>query len=147
MNKIKIDKLYATQNNLKRIDQINDMVKHLLKDKKFIDCAPIEIKSPSNGTFILNNGHHRATAILLSGRDFLYPEEYVITYEPNYNRNIYGKLKDMWYVKNVFIQAKLKMFSKCIKSDTAYHANELRMFYDEIVSEIRNYFNVYKEIV
>lgn len=67
---IAIESLWATQRNLKRKTQIPN----LMKLERFKDL--IELHLCEDREIQINNGHHRVLAIWLSGRKYLYPDEY-----------------------------------------------------------------------
>lgn len=93
MENININELYTSQISLKRKNQIPEMIEYLKTHDRFQEL--IEIKSPIDDQYIINDGHHRVTAILLSGRTYLNPEEYIIDYDPKFKRFIIGRLIDM----------------------------------------------------
>jgi hypothetical protein len=82
-----IAQLLPLQEELRHPEEIPQMVKYVKSGgrwnrdslKKYGNkLDPIFISRLEDGTLLLHDGHHRALATLLAGRDFLYSDEYVI---------------------------------------------------------------------
>lgn len=69
---IDINDLWCTQRSLKRSDMIS-----ALKDI-YVFSTKIELHRCEDGEIQINNGHHRAAALLLNGRTHLEQHEYVL---------------------------------------------------------------------
>lgn len=95
---VNIVDLYATQRQLKREYQIQSMIEYLLSGGRF-DESLIELIMLSDERIVINNGHHRVTAVYRSGRSFLHDNEYILNYDDNYKRNIYKPITEIWYCK------------------------------------------------
>lgn len=84
--------LIVTQNEVRNCKQVPDMIAHvqnggvfdqaLLNDYAWIKgvkpCGLIKVTVFEDGATYLQDGHHRCTSIILGGRNFLHPSEYVI---------------------------------------------------------------------
>lgn len=87
---MQIDRIWISQRNLKRAGQIPAMIETL----KTGYLPPITLSEGEDGEVQLDDGHHRLTAIYLSGRTHLEAEEYIlIQREPNRPRK--GKINEM----------------------------------------------------
>ena len=71
-----IANLWFTQHSLKRADQIPAMIQHVAEGYEFDEL--IELRRCEDGQTEINNGHHRVTAIWLSGRCHLHRGEYLL---------------------------------------------------------------------
>ena len=87
-------KLVVTQNGLRNPTQINGMMDHIEAGKIFdlhsinkhkekigSDYGPklIQLSRFEDGRIFIADGHHRILSLVLSGRENLYQEEYVLT--------------------------------------------------------------------
>lgn len=74
MMDIKISRLWFTQKVLKR----KDSIPHLMKIK---DLDPVKLQyCELDDEIEIINGHHRVTAIYLSGKSVLRPHQYILSY-------------------------------------------------------------------
>jgi hypothetical protein len=90
MYKLKIEDLLVTQNVLRNFKQIDGMVEHVNHsglwniralnefNQDFVEPL-IAISEFPDGKRYIRDGHHRCFATLLSGREYLANDEYVIT--------------------------------------------------------------------
>ena len=67
--------IYSTQKSLKRREQIPGIVKSILAGKY---VEPILLSTCEDGNIQVENGHHRLSAYILSGRKTLDREEYIL---------------------------------------------------------------------
>tara|TARA_B100000614_G_C14562727_1_gene497777 strand:+ start:1896 stop:2477 length:582 start_codon:yes stop_codon:yes gene_type:complete len=82
-----IDHLMPTQCGLRNPDLIERMMEHANKGGMFsMDVlqryggdVKIQVRQFEDKKLFLHDGHHRTLGIWLSGRDFLFPEEYDLT--------------------------------------------------------------------
>jgi len=81
----------VTQRKLKRKELLPVLVE-AIKNNEYIE--PIDILKDSNGRYIIENGHHRATAYVISGRDKLEDYEYNVLYADS-ERPVFGSIKDL----------------------------------------------------
>jgi hypothetical protein len=88
-----IKDLFISQESIRNTSQIPDMVDYIknggimntLSLSNYANLYNLKIspliniiKFPDN-KFMIHDGHHRCVAIYLAGREFLYPDEYIIT--------------------------------------------------------------------
>lgn len=76
-----IDRLWFTQTRLKRLQQMPDLIAYAHEGGLFNRAPLIELHQNEDDEIIINNGHHRVTAVWLSGRRFLFREEFIILYK------------------------------------------------------------------
>jgi hypothetical protein len=81
---ILIDRLWFTQARLKRPQQMPGLIEHAHTGGLFNGDPVIELHQNEDEEIVINNGHHRVTAVWLSGRKFLYREEFIILYKDAY---------------------------------------------------------------
>lgn len=93
MNKILLFNVGITQHDIRNVEQIPAMIEHVSHGGYFNDetlaayanehgirKAPvIDISKFDDGYLAIHNGHHRAVAIWLGGRDYLREDEYRIS--------------------------------------------------------------------
>jgi|GEM_PF-3861598 len=96
---INIADLYSTQQHLKRANQVPAMIAFLLAGGDFSD-NPVQLKLLSDERIVINNGHHRVTAIYCSGRRILYDNEYILDADDSYKRNVFNRITNMWWIKD-----------------------------------------------
>lgn len=72
---MKIAELYSTQRNLRRKEQIKELVKSI-QNNEYIE--PVLLSESEDGKVQVENGHHRVIAYYLSGRDVLKEDEYIL---------------------------------------------------------------------
>lgn len=83
-----ITNIWMSQKNLRRAEQIPEMVECLLDG----ECLPpITLARDEDGEVQLEDGHHRLVAIWLSGRDELERHEYLLL-EKDQWRPRFGKI-------------------------------------------------------
>jgi hypothetical protein len=86
---IELSSLNVIQNQLRNLDQMCEMIKHvseggyfhysnLLRFNKGKESSLIEIAEFEDGKYYVHNGHHRSVAIWLGGRNHLQDGEYYI---------------------------------------------------------------------
>jgi len=105
---LSINDLFVTQHEIRNRVQLSRMVE-FVKDGGFftINCLSkhqsrgkvsplIEVTSFEDGRLFLHDGHHRAAAIVLGGREFLDSTEYRIRYF-TYDAYIHPNLSAEWY--------------------------------------------------
>lgn len=83
--------IWMSQRSLRRAGQIPAMINHLKKDGVL---PPITLLRDEQGVIQLRDGHHRLTAIWLSGRDRLAPHEYVLV-DSDHPPARFGRLLDL----------------------------------------------------
>lgn len=89
---IDIAKLKTTQHKLSRARQIPGMVEEMEQD----GCVErVQIARLTDGTLVIENGHHRLVAYWLSGRRFLYKHEYMLVERDFSHRRIRGEISDL----------------------------------------------------
>ena len=80
-----------SQRNLKRFDQVSKMISDL---REGCVLPTIELSRDEDGELQLEDGHHRLTAIYLSGRKILHEDEYFVVEKDRY-RSRCGKIQDL----------------------------------------------------
>ena len=70
-----IEDLWFTQRSLKRVEQIPRMIA-CLQSSEPDGLPPVELHRCDDGQVVIHNGHHRVTAIWLSGRRYLRRDEF-----------------------------------------------------------------------
>lgn len=88
-----ITSIYVTQRKLKRAEQMPGMLK-AIGDGKVL--PPIRITEFDDGSFQVEDGHHRLMAHWLSGREELDDGEYVLFYRDEPGRHRYGCVKELY---------------------------------------------------
>lgn len=86
-----IMKIWMSQRNLYRAKQIPAMIEELKDDG---ELPRIILNRDEDGEIQVQDGHHRLTAIWLSGRTILYKHEYLLV-EQNHWRPRCGKIVDL----------------------------------------------------
>lgn len=79
-----IDRLWFTQARLKRPQQMPDLIAYARSGGLFNRPPLIELHQNEDEEIVINNGHHRVTAVWLAGRMFLAREEFIILYKDAY---------------------------------------------------------------
>ena len=142
--------LSVTQNKIRDIAQLEKMIlfvqsggfftkncleKHSNKDNRI--SPVIEITSFEDGKLFIHDGHHRATAIVLGGREFLDTTEYRIR-NYSYNDYINANLSADWITPfNPLTEVRL--------ADTSEYKHVIRnVDNDKILKSIVDYQHLYK---
>jgi hypothetical protein len=88
---MQIAEIYVSQRTLRRVAQIPAMVDTL----EIGGCLPrITLSRSRDGSIQVDNGHHRLTAIWLSGRTELEADEYLL-FEKEQWRPRFGRIPDL----------------------------------------------------
>jgi len=75
---IDLKQVWVTQNGVRDIDQIYEMVQYI-KDNEYFEWVtrPIIVNDVEGKKFV-TDGHHRCLAKVLADKSWLYPEEYIL---------------------------------------------------------------------
>lgn len=85
-----IARIWMSQRRLRRAGQIPAMI----KASENGDLPPITLARCEDGEIQLEDGHHRLTAIWLSGRKVLEDHEYIVVEKDQWKRR-FGKIEDV----------------------------------------------------
>ena len=88
---MEIQSIYVSQRKLRAPEQLVDMIREL-EDGGTL--PPIVLTRDENGTTQVQDGHHRLTAIWLSGRQHLRPQEFLLV-ESERSRPRFGTVTDL----------------------------------------------------
>ncbi len=88
---MQIQQIWMSQRGLRRFFQVEKMVDDLLNGSSL---PQITLHRYDNGEIQIKDGHHRLTAIWLSGRKHLEKHEYVLVEADQY-RPKFGKIIDL----------------------------------------------------
>lgn len=86
-----ITKIWVSQRGLKRAGQVPAMIETLLDGGLL---PPITLDLCDDDEIQVHDGHHRLTAIFLSGQTELRPEQFVLYYKDG-GRQRFGRLEDL----------------------------------------------------
>lgn len=98
---MKIENIYTSQRKLNRVDQLLTMIETLNNEK---DLPKINLTLCEDGEIQIKDGHHRLTAILLSGRKELKRYEYILLTQDQFKPR-FERMKD--FVKKYALEANL----------------------------------------
>lgn len=83
--------LYVSQRGLRRPEQIPALVEAIQNGDPI---PPIRLSVDDDGSIQVEDGHHRATAFWLAGRDKLSPQDYLLFPVSDLPRHRLGTLQD-----------------------------------------------------
>lgn len=86
-----IQKIWISQRNLRRKNQIENLV---LAIKNDCYLPPIVLFETSDGEVQLEDGHHRLIAYWISGRKFLNDDEFILIQKDQWKPRC-GRIKDL----------------------------------------------------
>ena len=87
---LELSRLIPTQSGFRNLDRFNTMTKHILEGGVFtMECIPgfhcdetvfglIKVFRDSKDRYWVHDGHHRVSAMVAGGRNYLYSEEYIL---------------------------------------------------------------------
>ncbi len=125
---MKINTLGIIQDELRNPSQIADMVQFAKESKLFEHCKPlIELALFEDGSYYIHNGHHRAVAMHLAGRESISSGEYYVkqwTYK-DYDDIVFFNEDRSWrgYVTPFDVRKEARI------ADLAHHKTTVQMVF------------------